>query len=844
MQRHSFAMHTPTLLPAFVLVLGLASCEKATPPPVVQTPPATVQDDAQLIAARDALARQALEIETRSALLDKQLADMEQKLRQSENDALRGQLDAMKQQNEQLRAQADTARQQSDQLSRRLVATTPPPPPVLPPQSPQRDYSLFYDRLAPHGRWLDVSGYGLCFQPRLSRTTTWRPYVDGCWSWSTLGWTWQSNEPFGWATYHYGRWIHLTRHGWLWVPGCEWAPAWVAWRQSRDYIGWAPLPPEPGPCTSIQRDCDTRYNLGPASYTFISVTNFVRPTYTTICRPVSYNSTIFHHTVNSTQIVPCGGPAQGGTPLFMHHGGPPRHQIEQQCRQTIPQTQLRPVEHTHLTAGDLPEGGRKPGKPHLLPVIDLPTLSSRPSLPDIKPAERIDRPQLADTFAGVPDTARPAIQQTLEADRKRPLIADSPHPAPASPSPQPVLSTPQLTETVRRRPYSVVLLDEVEKAHPDVHEIFFQVFDKGWMEDGEGRYIDFKNTIILLTSNVGSDLIMNLCKEPDLMPEPEAIAKAVVQGAYPVIEYRGLLFAYLGHPAQRPAFPRFDVFELPKTHYEPYEAPYAANWIQVTENNLDPAHVVFLHTRISDVQFNATWGLPAKVTYIKADGEEIEIPAKVTGHLCGPGETIELTEPNSGGYGDPLDRVPQMVLEDVLDDFTTVALAREAYGVVIDESSMTVDELSRLWSAFTVPYRPTLCYTLSVVLIESTRSTRSALPVQRANVYALPFEVPHAPFLFIALLLWGFGVWWALLAGRVLRTVATTHGGLGFHLGSWGFVFPTAALAALTIELGRSWSSPVLSVVGALLWVAALVVWGRLAFQTVKGVRDRTLLER
>ncbi|MFO1437465.1 MAG: DUF6600 domain-containing protein [Verrucomicrobiaceae bacterium] len=442
-------MHTPTLLPAFVLVLGLASCEKATPPPVVQTPPATVQDDAQLIAARDALARQALEIETRSALLDKQLADMEQKLRQSENDALRGQLDAMKQQNEQLRAQADTARQQSDQLSRRLVATTPPPPPVLPPQSPQRDYSLFYDRLAPHGRWLDVSGYGLCFQPRLSRTTTWRPYVDGCWSWSTLGWTWQSNEPFGWATYHYGRWIHLTRHGWLWVPGCEWAPAWVAWRQSRDYIGWAPLPPEPGPCTSIQRDCDTRYNLGPASYTFISVTNFVRPTYTTICRPVSYNSTIFHHTVNSTQIVPCGGPAQGGTPLFMHHGGPPRHQIEQQCRQTIPQTQLRPVEHTHLTAGDLPEGGRKPGKPHLLPVIDLPTLSSRPSLPDIKPAERIDRPQLADTFAGVPDTARPAIQQTLEADRKRPLIADSPHPAPASPSPQPVLSTPQLTETVR-----------------------------------------------------------------------------------------------------------------------------------------------------------------------------------------------------------------------------------------------------------------------------------------------------------------------------------------------------------------------------------------------------------
>jgi type VI secretion system protein VasG len=84
-----------------------------------------------------------------------------------------------------------------------------------------------------------------------------------------------------------------------------------------------------------------------------------------------------------------------------------------------------------------------------------------------------------------------------------------------------------LTEAVRRRPYSVVLLDEVEKAHPDVHEIFFQVFDKGIMEDGEGRLIDFKNTLILLTSNVGSDLIANMCKDPELKPEPEGIAAAL-----------------------------------------------------------------------------------------------------------------------------------------------------------------------------------------------------------------------------------------------------------------------------------------------------------------------------
>jgi type VI secretion system protein VasG len=86
-----------------------------------------------------------------------------------------------------------------------------------------------------------------------------------------------------------------------------------------------------------------------------------------------------------------------------------------------------------------------------------------------------------------------------------------------------------LTEAVRRRPYSVVLLDEVEKAHPDVHELFFQVFDKGRMEDGEGRMIDFKNTIILLTSNAGSELIMNMCKDPELLPDPDSLATAMTE---------------------------------------------------------------------------------------------------------------------------------------------------------------------------------------------------------------------------------------------------------------------------------------------------------------------------
>lgn len=80
-----------------------------------------------------------------------------------------------------------------------------------------------------------------------------------------------------------------------------------------------------------------------------------------------------------------------------------------------------------------------------------------------------------------------------------------------------------LTEAVRRKPYSIVLLDEIEKAHSDVHELFFQVFDKGSMEDGEGRYIDFRNTIILLTSNVGSEVLSNACIDPETTPEADRL---------------------------------------------------------------------------------------------------------------------------------------------------------------------------------------------------------------------------------------------------------------------------------------------------------------------------------
>jgi type VI secretion system protein VasG len=137
-----------------------------------------------------------------------------------------------------------------------------------------------------------------------------------------------------------------------------------------------------------------------------------------------------------------------------------------------------------------------------------------------------------------------------------------------------------LTEAVRRRPYSVVLLDEVEKAHPDVHEIFFQVFDKGWMEDGEGRVIDFKNTLILLTTNVGSEMILGMCKDPAARPDPESIAQSLRK---PLL--RTFPAALLGRMVTIPYYPlddemignivRLQLGRVAKRVYESHRIPFS-----------------------------------------------------------------------------------------------------------------------------------------------------------------------------------------------------------------------------------------------------------------------------
>ena len=157
------------------------------------------------------------------------------------------------------------------------VATAVAPPPT------STEVSYFYDSLSPYGSWIYLSGYGWCWQPTVAVTvSSWRPYCDrGRWYWSDAGWYWNSDYSWGWAAFHYGRWYHHARTGWVWTPGLTWAPSWVSWRYSDGYCGWAPLPPEAhfvrgSGFTYFGRHVTVGFEFGLRDfhYSFVSTRNF------------------------------------------------------------------------------------------------------------------------------------------------------------------------------------------------------------------------------------------------------------------------------------------------------------------------------------------------------------------------------------------------------------------------------------------------------------------------------------------------------------------------------------------------------------------------------------------
>jgi hypothetical protein len=165
------------------------------------------------------------------------------------------------------------------------------PPPVViddsqPPPQDNVAYTYFYDSLAPYGNWVDIGGYGLCWQPTVVVSIPgWQPYCDnGNWVYSDCGWCWASGYSWGWAPFHYGRWFHHNRWGWCWAPDTVWAPAWVCWRYGGNYCGWAPLPPTACFTPGIGLTCfghpvafSFDFGLAATSYTFVPIGHFRDP---------------------------------------------------------------------------------------------------------------------------------------------------------------------------------------------------------------------------------------------------------------------------------------------------------------------------------------------------------------------------------------------------------------------------------------------------------------------------------------------------------------------------------------------------------------------------------------
>lgn len=180
-------------------------------------------------------------------------------------------------------------------------------------------FQFFYDSFAPHhGRWVQIDDYGNCWIPP-EQDPDWHPYAAGHWVDTDDGWLWVSDdsEPWGWATYHYGRWINVDGYGWCWVPGYTWAPAWVTWRYGDDYCGWAPLPPSrfTGP-------------IGPGWYNFCPVRSFGDPSLRLVIINRAYN----YNYINRTRVIDDHNVSRYGSHYV---SGPPRDEINRFAQHPI-----------------------------------------------------------------------------------------------------------------------------------------------------------------------------------------------------------------------------------------------------------------------------------------------------------------------------------------------------------------------------------------------------------------------------------------------------------------------------------------------------------------------------
>lgn len=211
-------------------------------------------------------------------------------------------------------------------------------------QQGNENYQLFYDQLSPYGMWVNNPDYGYVWLPNVDASFS--PYAtNGHWIYTEDGWTWISDYPWGWATFHYGRWAYDNVYGWLWVPGNEWGPAWVSWRSSPGYYGWAPL----GPGISIDIAFGSNYHEQNDRWIFVRDRNFTSPNISNYYINRTKNITIIN---NSRVIV---NTRKGNTRNVTYIAGPQRKDVQRFIRTPVKSVPIREINQPgqHLSNGML-----------------------------------------------------------------------------------------------------------------------------------------------------------------------------------------------------------------------------------------------------------------------------------------------------------------------------------------------------------------------------------------------------------------------------------------------------------------------------------------------------------
>ena len=285
-----------------------------------------------------------------------------------------------------------------------------------------RAESDFYEPLAPQGEWVVVGSYGRCWRPaRVARD--WRPYCNGNWQRTDAGWYWVSDEPWAWATYHYGRWDYTDQYGWYWVPQTQWAPAWVSWHEGGGYVGWAPLQPS----VTISVNGFVGFNqarIAPRAYVFVEQRRFLEPIRPTTV--VINNTTIINKTViiSNTKVVNNTVINEGPkTQVIAQSSG---RQIQETPVRELRRTQEAPVVARQKATAPAIESNQKnvqtPVRGGVDPAITKTVVAStKPPVETPVVTRRAPAPVRPTGQVRERETARPTPSQQPESRRETPL---------------------------------------------------------------------------------------------------------------------------------------------------------------------------------------------------------------------------------------------------------------------------------------------------------------------------------------------------------------------------------------------------------------------------------------